>query len=107
METLFGLFSHGSSLIALLGVVFGGIGVVWGVFKHQESKTASAETDTAKEQAAKQKIIADNAVASTDATQKALSAVMGAVADRVATEASIPTAPGAAKQALIDEGFTK
>lgn len=98
MSAILALF--GGSWTTIGALLIGAGGFVWGLFKHQQTKTAVAEKN-------EQTVIANTAVVAAANTQKALTAVTTASADRVATDAAVPTAPGAAQSALADEGFTK
>ena len=106
MTAILSMFSSGFGGTLLALVVAGG-GIVFGLFKRQQTKTALAQVDTAKATQAEQADIAASATASASASQQALAAVTDAVASRAATEAAIPAAPAAVAQALSDEGFTK
>lgn len=74
-------------------------GVVWGLFKHQEAKTATAVATTATNEAA-------NAKADAEASQAALSAVQTAQTQKETIQADVSKTTGSALDTeLKNEGF--
>lgn len=94
-------------MIALLSefwpFVLAGLGALFGLFRHQQAKTATAERDRAKEQVAQ-------AEATAAAKSAALAKVQNAAAERGAIEAGVhatASQPGGLDEALRREGLVE
>lgn len=92
----------------LAGAVLGLGGLIVGLFKHQETKTAKAQATDAANQAQAAKQREQDALATAAATKDALDKVQAAQASRAATDAEVSAMkPGEAQSALINEGFAR